>query len=385
MAYRLRIFVTTSHISCVYMALHAQRTAAPHDKDVLLVDIGTRRKEVIDSIRAAATMHQWALVHSFSGEVDDNHRFEPTLKKKLTRRWKELPIIRNIYSWLLLRYEQQRDAELNARMLALLPELKREQSIEVFGHTQTHLNNLITRMQPSARTFYFEHGLGDYHYITHGGRLLAPLFALFADAFRHCLIRQGITPDQVHELSVPPEFPALAARQLEIMAFSGNKASLQPDKPIVLILLEAVDMYEVPTSFWGAYIDHILSALPEPGRYHFLLKPHPVASSSSLKTTVAHCSKRGIDFTLLDEPWQKSIAAEILFAQWAERTEHVFCLFSSACFYLSQLYRDPRITYHYSTDFMDRWTDNAPPMYKRHFEGLKPLIKEVFSERCQPY
>jgi hypothetical protein len=151
------------------------------------------------------------------------------------------------------------------------------------------------------------------------------------------------------------------------------------------VLLEAVDMYVVPPAFWGAYIDHVLSALPDPQGHHFLLKPHPAASPASLEATVRRCAELGLSFTLMTDPKEMGIAAEVLFAAYADRTDHVFCLFSSACFYLSRLYRSPHITYHYSTSWMERWTGQAPPMYKRHFAALKPLIEQVFAERCVPY
>ena len=144
-------------------------------------------------------------------------------------------------------------------------------------------------------------------------------------------------------------------------------------------------MYQVPGAFWGAYIDGILNAISDSSGIHFLLKPHPSASAVSLAATLARCRERGISFTLMDDPLHKGVAAEVLFAEHAARTEHVFCLFSSACFYLSMLYPAMGITFHYSTERMERWTANAPPMYKRHFEALKPLIRGVFAERCVPY
>lgn len=382
---RTRIFVTTSHISCVYMTLHARRTRLPDDSDVLLIDVGTRRKQVVDAISATAGMHDWSLVHSFSGSVGEDHSFEPSLIKRLTRKWKEAAVFRWVYGQLLARREHERNSRLIVQLRQLIPALTSGSAVQVFGHTQTLLNDLIVRSYRESEQFFFEHGLGDYHYILEHGSMKGPLFAVFAQRFRMYLAKRGLSASGVQELDVSNGFPAIATAYLEKHG-KGRSVLREVDlaRPIVLVLLEAVDMYEVPMGFWGAYIDHILGALDH-GDYHFLLKPHPSASRISLDATVSHCRSRGLSFTLLDEAWQMSIAAEVLFAELAPRTQHVFCLFSSACFYLSQLYQEEHICYHYSTSFIAKWIDNAPPMYKRHFAALVPLIEEVFAERCLPY
>lgn len=239
------------------------------------------------------------------------------------------------------------------------------------------------RLFPSAVLAFMEHGLGDYHYVIEHGRPKAPLHALFAARFMKYLDERGVPSQDIRSIDLPKDMSGILLQCLEELRVPV--APTPSGKPIVWILLEAVDMYEVPHEFWGAYIDHVLSNLPDPLDHHFILKPHPIASTPSLEVTIQHCTERGLSFTMMDDPRFKGIAAEVLFAAHAASVRHVFCLFSSACFYLSQLYKDPRITYHYSTDFMDKWTGNAPPMYKRHFAALKPLIEEVFAERCVPY
>lgn len=384
MSSRTRVFVTTSHISALYMTLHARATWIAGDRDVFLVDIGTRSTAVLAAIYRAAALHRWDALHSHSTVAEEDHRFEPGLMKRLTRRWKEVFPLRPLYDRSRKRFEQRRDARLMADLERTIGALLDVVDLEVFGHTQTVLNDLIARMRPRARSAYFEHGLGDYLYLVEGGRPRGPMYALFASGFKRFLSSRGIAEGNVRQLELPADFHSIALEQLSGVAPDTVRSGSQ-DRPVVLVLLEAVDMYEVPDAFWGAYIDHVLAVLDEPQRFHFLLKPHPIASAGSLRATEAHCERLGLSYELLDAGWQRGIAAEVLFAQWTERTHHVFCLFSSACFYLSQLYRQSHITYHCSPDFMDRWTGQAPPMYKRHFEGLKPLIKEVFSERCIPY
>jgi hypothetical protein len=267
----------------------------------------------------------------------------------------------------------------------LSPLLSDGQRVEVFGHLQTRMDKLAARIFPQAEIAYFEHGHGDYLYFAEHPEPRARMHALFADRFKRYMDRRGIRAGTPVRMDPGQPFRTLADSQARQMLNAMDVQPVVTSKRFVLVLLEMVDMYNVSDRFWGAYIDHVLHALVDSSQYHFLLKPHPSASASSLRLTTERCKDRGLSFTLLNEPWQMSMAAEILFAHYADRTDHVFCLFSSACFYLSQLYRDDHIKYHYSTDFMDRWISRAPAMFMRHYEGLRPLIKEVFSERCEPY
>lgn len=381
---RLRIFLTTSHISSVFMTLHAAATHQPDDVDILLVDAGARRRAVIDAIRSTARLHPWALVHNCSIVLADDHRSEPTLRKRLTRRWKEAPVLRPIYR-ALLRVHIVRQQHRHVRMLRSLlgPYGFDHDRVELHLHAQNQLEAPLRALFPTAQPVFFEHGLGDYHYLLEHGRMRGPFVALFADRFTAYLHRQGKLDQEVRPIAIPADISSPMLRLLNDLEVP--RTPLPDDRRFVLVLLEAVDMYMVPQAFWGAYIDHIISTLPGSERFHFLLKPHPAASATSLAATVHRCSELGLSFTLLDDPRHMGIAAEVLFAAYADRTDHVFCLFSSACFYLSQLYRSPHITFHYSTTWMEQWTGKAPPMYKRHFAALKPLIEQVFAERCVPY
>ena len=385
MSQRIRVFITTSHISCVYMTLHARSTRSAGVRDVLLVDAGQRTGVLIHLIQEVASMHDWSLVHDFSDHVTTDHRFEPGVFKRLTRRWKEAPLARNIYGALLKRHLHKRDAAYRVRLRDLLRDvIKPTEEVVIYAHTQSPISEPLRLEFPQARLSFFEHGLGDYHYIVDQGQLRGPFRALFAEGFKRFLELRGIPSDQVLPLTLPVDYPQLASELMRKHGAPTDK-SRPAEKPFVFVLLEAVDMYEVPEQFWGAYIDHLIGALDHPERYHYLLKPHPTQSAVSFRATEARFRGLGLSYTLLDDPADRGIAAEVLFARWSASTEHVFCLFSSACFYLSQLYRDPHITYHYSTTFMEKWTGNAPPMFKRHFDALKPLIEEVFAERCQPY
>lgn len=383
---RVRVFIATSHISSVYLTLHAKATRRPDHVDILLVDIGTRRAEVVRLILEASTMHEWALVQNFSSMVPDDHRFEPGLRKRITRKWKRSPLWRPLYTLLLRSYEHKRDQRYRNLMRDLIgPKLHPGEAVLVHAHTETYLPKPILLEFPGSHCVFFEHGQGDYIYILKNGQQIGPLHALFAEPFRRFLAARGLPNDQVLPLHLPADLGAIAR---ELLAQSGVDVGLSgspADRPIVLILLEALDMYNVPSGFWGAYIEHVLSVLPDHRSFHFLLKAHPSQSATSLAFTKKRCDELGLSYTILVDGAQKSIAVEILFSAWMERARHVFCLVSTGCFYLSQWYRNETITYHYSTAFLARWIGNAPPQYKELFREMVPLIENVLAERCQPY
>ncbi len=383
---RLRIFVTTSHISTVYMTLYAGATKTGEDADVLLLDSGTRRQILIDLVGETSQVHSWALYHCFSTAVTEAHDFRPPLRKRLTRQWKGLPVIRNAYNALHTRYLKKLDTKYKSLLRELLEPFKDYANIELFVMTQTYLNGPLKQLYPDAQVHFLEHGIGDYFYVLEKNEPGKKFDAVFADPFRRYLANKQQPVDWISPLAGRDGFNSLSRQLLK-----KHTGLLRLDtiskltKPCIFILLEAVDMYEVPESFWTAYIDHILAQVDVPSDFHYLLKTHPIQSQVSIEKTEAHFRKLGFSYTLLADDRMSSASAEVLFEIWADQTRHVFCLFSSGCFYLSQLYRDRDIQFWYSTEFMSRFIGNAPPQYKIHFEGLRPLIEQVFAERCKPY
>lgn len=143
-------------------------------------------------------------------------------------------------------------------------------------------------------------------------------------------------------------------------------------------------MYQVPDHFWGAYMDRIIEDVGDARDHLFVLKPHPRQSGFSIERTLQRLNERSVRHHLLTDA-HVGIAAEVSFAPWAPHVSHVYALVSTACFYLSVLYPNDGITYHYSTSFLEEHINAAPPMYKRLFDRMKPLIEQVFAERCVPY
>lgn len=386
MADRLRIFVTTSHISTVYITLHAASTRMPGDTDILFVDDGYRQAQLLALINAASKVHDWALFHSFSQPLNQSHDFRPSLRNRITRRWKSTPGIRLVYSQLLKRFLHKKNARYRQRINQLIAPYFRTDHVQLFMMTQTYINTPLIEIFPKAELHFMEHGIGDYYYIQHQQATTNHFHVIFSTSFARFLVNKGLHSVAVSEISGLSEFSSLARKLLiEYEQRAVAVFPILPDRPFVFILLEAVDMYNVTSEFWSAYMNHIVKQLPDADTYHYLLKPHPIQSQESLEHTLAWFNQNKFSHTLLGGEALSCISAEVAFQRWSHQTKHVFCLFSSACFYLSQLYSEQGITFWYSTSFMSKHISKAPPQYKTHYNGLVPLIEEVFSERCTAY
>src|ERR1041385_4238179 len=272
---RLRIFLTTSHISTVYMTLYANCTKKNTDTDVLFIDTGKRRKILIQILNETSEFHNWNLIHNFSDSVEQEYDFEPTIQKKLTRKWKVLPVVKNIYGNLLNRHLSKKDSLYKKKIETLLQEFSNFDRVELFLMTQTYLNKPLTIIFPKAEIHYMEHGIGDYFYVLHKTNEKKYFHAVFAIPFQKFLSKQNKTSDWVFSIEGLSRFSTISKKLIE-----RHQKSLQlekistPEKEFIFILLEAVDMYEVKDSFWTEYIDHIIKQIAVPSDYHYLLKTH---------------------------------------------------------------------------------------------------------------
>jgi hypothetical protein len=252
--------------------------------------------------------------------------------------------------------------------------------------TQTYLNRPLQQLFPQASVNYIEHGMGDYYFVLDPKTPKGNLYCIFSEGYKRFLAKNGKSTDWVKPFPDLKNFPAIAEQLLEIQDKKIITEKLKvPEKPSVFILLEAVDMYNVKKTFWSEYLDHIFQKLENPKHYHYILKPHPMQSGESLTTTKNHFDSLGYSYTLLNETALINASAEVLFSLWKKQTEHVFCLFSSGCYYLSKLYADEKITFWYSTEFLSRYISNAPPQFLKLFKEIRPLIEEVLTENCKPY
>lgn len=370
------------------MTILARKTKKTDDVDILIIDTGIRRRELITLIKETASLHKWDHFEDLSESVDEQHDFKPDLRKRITRKVKSLPIIKPFYDKSLDKYLGKRDGNYRAILSSVFSKWTKNVncSCELFLMTQTYLNRPLVQLFPNAAIHYMEHGIGDYYYFLEKEIPKGDFFAVFSKPYSQYLLKTGRTDLKAIPIPGINEFPVIAAGLFNIHTKTLELDKLHiPEKPVIYILLEAVDMYEVREEFWTAYIDHILTKVNTPEKYHFILKLHPMHSKHSLVRTEDYFRKLSLEFSVLGNEKLSSASAEVLFSKWAKNTEHVFCLFSSGCFYLSQLYDGLNIKFWYSTEFFSHYIENAPPQYKNLFVEIKPLLDEVLAEKCTAY
>lgn len=383
----LRIFVTTSHISTVYISLLARNTLQAGGKDILFVDIGTRRKEQVQLIGEASKIHSWLLFHSFATSVGHDHNFSPSSAKKRLRKLSNLPLLKLVYKLLRERHLRKLTAGYCNQIKNYIRNSGYDyDSVELFGMSQTYLNEPLKELFPGIAFNFLEHGIGDYMYAINEREFKNNMYVLFEQSFKRYLEKRKINSDWIKPIPGIAAFRTTAADLLKIHEPTVRLNQLPKiTKPVVFVLLEAVDIYNVSILFWKEYLANICRQLNNPGQYHYILKAHPLQSHLSMKLSAEFFTEKGFDFLLLENDAYCGLSAEVMFEKWAHQTQHVFCLFSSGCFYLSQLYPDMGIQFWYSTDFMSKYLDNSPQQFKKHFEGLRPMIEEVFATKCTPY
>lgn len=380
-----RIFLATSHLSSLMMALYARRTAKPNSKDILLVESPRMKSSLLKLIHDTGNVHPWTKIHDFVTTVEDHKDMKPTLRKRLTRQLKSKPVIKQVYRALYQKFLAKEHIKRRKQLAYLLRDHVNDPEVSLFLLTQTTWNPILKELFPKAHINYCEHGLGDY---------LAPMlpefkgdfYCLFPEAYRRLLAEKNLPYAFIHSLVRSEEFEEASRTIINTHPqSSGIIHSLQLPSPSVLILMEAVEMYHVPKRFWADYLEKCISVIPDPHQYIFLLKPHPIQSKESIEMSKAWLELHNYNYRILDDPTLTGMSVEVLFPAIKEKIHHVFALFSSSVFYLSALYPASSITFHYSYSFMARHTSKAPDMYQRHFKGLEELIKKVFSENCKEF
>lgn len=380
----VRIFVTTSHVSTMYITLMAKETWQENYADFLFVDSGTRRAEKTAQIRLTSSFHNWTLFHNFSKDAAEVHDLKPSLSKRITRRIKDKPVFRYFYGFLLRKFMAKTDAYHRQELNRLLgSHLNDQPEIQLLLMTETYLNQPLIQLFPDAKISYLEHGIGDYNAAIHT-KHSGILYAVFAESYSRFLSVKGKKPDWVRSLPGIGDFPKLAAEIMKRQEFTLPIPSTAKEKNI-FILMEAVDVYEVPESFWTDYMDHIFKQIDNPSEYHFLIKPHHLQSEISMRLTREHFQKLNYSYTLLDDERIKSAAIEALFSHYEKHISQVFFLFSSAGFYLSALYKDSGIRYRYSPDFMIPYTVHSPAQFRNFYKELRPMLDAVFAVNCEVF
>ena len=81
----LRIFLTTSQICTVYGTMLAKNSHQQNDVDILFIDGSKRKQGLIDLITKTSKIYPWTLLHDFSIPMGEDHDYNPTIGKNITR------------------------------------------------------------------------------------------------------------------------------------------------------------------------------------------------------------------------------------------------------------------------------------------------------------
>lgn len=375
----LRIFLSTSHLSTLFMALHAKKTRTQECKDILIVENAQIKKSLLKLIHETTSIHKWDEIHDFVSITSDNENTKPTLRKTLTRKLKTKPIAKQIYNSLYDVILKNKTKSFKEKLQTIFKNIPRSESVELNLLTQTFMNPILLEMFPKASVRYFEHGLGDY---LHSENLKGKFICLFSEQYKKYLSEKKLKNDFIFPSASFEDFKNIGANLIQ------QNSILVPfkEKPAcILIIMESVDMYNVKNNFWEEYLAKCVGHISNPTDHTFIIKPHPAQSHESIQITKSFFEKKNLKFKLLDSPELSGMSIEYLFPLWKENTKHVFALFSSSLFYLSVLYPEPHIIYHYSYEFMKKNIGNAPEQFKQHFLGLEELIEKVFSANCKKF
>ena len=380
----LRIFLTSSHLSTMFMALYAEKTRQKDCRDILIVESAKIKESLLKLIHETNAIHKWDEIHDFVSVVNDAGDMKPSLRKTITRKLKTKPIAKQIYNALYQSHSKKEIEKSKERLQSLLKKHIHSSEVELNFLPQTFLNPVLSKLFPKAKINYFEHGLGDYlHTSIMNGN---DFNCVFSEQLKKYLSSKKNNNNFVFPSATSSDFEKASK---DVINNHPSKEiilnSFKEKSSCVLILLESVEMYNVKKSFWTEYLEKCLGQIPNANQLTFLLKPHPAQSIESIEITKSFFEKKGLKYKMLENPSMAGMSVEVLFPLWKENIQHVFALFSSSLFYLSVLYPESHITYHYSYDFMAKHISNAPEQFKKHFLGLGEFIEKVFSSNCKQF
>ena len=383
----LRIFLSTSHLSALFMALHAKKTHSSSCTDILLIESPKMKQSLVNLIHDTSHIHKWNEIHDFALRVSDVQDMKPSFRKTFIRKLKTKPIAKQVYNILYSSHVKKESKKLQNQIHSLLQKhISSSRKVELNLLMETTLNPVLKNIFPEAKVRYFEHGLGDYLFVENPTHHHKDFYCVFSEQLKKYLDEKNIKNNFVFPVVSVADFENASREVIKNHPDSDLINTLSQDKyPSVLILMESVEIYNVKKTFWGEYMERCIAQISNPNEFIYLLKPHPTQSLESIEMTKSFFENKNLKYKLLDQPALTGMSAEVLFSAWKNNIHHVFALFSSSVFYLSALYPDPDITYHYSCEFMAKHISDAPEQYKKHFIRLKELIEKVFSANCQSF
>ena len=375
----LRIFLTSSQLSTAFYSAYAQKTKDENlYYDVLVIDRTPKKVSLVKNIlERAAIFHSWNEVLDLSIALEDSQSTRPSFKKRMTRKFKSLPIIKGFYDSLLKRYLKKQKSEYKFLFQEKIKVQAEFQKVSLHVLTQTILNETLFEIYPNAEVHYFEHGTGDYFYVLKPDLKLNQFHCFFTEAFSNYLksLSIGIPLSSYLEKT---DFEKIFTLDFQDPLCHDLNLKISNTKlDVHLILLDAFEIYHPPVKFWTDYLDRIVSQTSSLNNILFVLKPHPNQSKESIAISVNYFKERELQFLLFEGAELSQLSVETFFVSHQAKIKSVYSTFSSALFYLSHFYSD-KTKFYMLYDFASSYINSAPKQYKEIFKGLRPLIDEVF-------
>lgn len=379
----LRIFLVSSHFSAILQSIYASSTKKEGDVDVLMIDYPSQKKALSQLILNTDCIHKWDLKLNYAPELTDETNMRPSLKKRLTRKAKQLPVLKGIYDKMLSKHMLKFYADFEVRIKRDLSNVNSD-SVQLSVLTKTGLNDVLFKLYPSADVNYFEHGIGDYMYYAQNKIKNGNLFCLFPTEFASYLksinspnanringfIKENLFYDAIQNL----EKNYIIKNEQELVKLGNSK--------LVFILIESVEIYEVPSNFWQDCIQLYLSKIDVAEDYTYVLKPHPLQSFDAITAIENYFKERNLKYILLRNSKFINVGAELIFYFFAKQTKFVFSLFSSSVYYFTKLYPSAEIKYYHGYKLFEKYTKNSPKQFTDIYKGLEPIITNVLAKDC---
>jgi hypothetical protein len=364
------------------MILYARKTVKTGYKDVLILDAIPKKKSLIKVLINTKKIYNWSAIIDLSLPVSDDGEVAPSLRKKITRKVKTNFLVKPFYDLLLSGYvakKEKHEEKILSEKLKAIGEVD-----EINFLTQTGINNALLKMYPKASVNYFEHGLGDYLFVQEKNPKTFNFYCIFANTFSTFLKNKNAENKYVCNFIEEGSFAAIAKEVIDTDEEKEKVVSaINIEGKKVIVLLDSMEIYQVPDSYWTDYLDLCISKVENPKEYTFILKPHHNQSARSIQMSKNHIlNHHKLKMVMIENNLPLNYSIEVLNVKWNDTTDYIFSTFSSGLFYISKIYKNPKVKYYYAYNFFRSYIKNSPQQFVDTYNGFSDLIPQVFSENC---
>jgi hypothetical protein len=354
------IAVVTNPLS-VIIANHILFDQVKNTRNILIIDYGKTKKDFRIELSKCIEKRKWHKIIDLSTALPNNADLKPGFQKRMTRKYKHLPIIRAFYKKLQQKALKNIEKNIANKLDSELPSDVYTGTIDLFLLTQTYANNVLMKLFPGSSPNYFEHGIGDYAKV---GELKnmnnLKFWGIFANEYK---IYKHDLEINFNSVTFPQEL--------------NKTENKQTERDKVLILLQNLEIYNLDMRFWRSYFKDIVSNYDSGTTY--LIKPHPLQSNEIMNFVLQFFNEGKFQVNVL--PFAKGI--ELEFESIQEGLRAVYSPFSSSLYYLNKIYNsNGSIHFYQSIERVYSLINKAPHQYKIHFLENYKMVKEVFGKDC---